>query len=99
MVLTSEDVQALDLLSAPNAPVVGLQRRIEYLDAGGNKTLDSDLVIGFAVWWAHADVAATCPGARKLEGEIHLAKDLAPSSAIGFFSVKARFLSHQRLLR
>jgi len=89
MTITSEDMQTLDLLSTPNAAVVGLQRRIEYLDARGKESLDSDMVIGFAVWWTHPHAATAYPRVRKLEGEIHLARDLAPSSAIGFFSVKA----------
>jgi hypothetical protein len=91
MTLASEDMQTLDLLSTPSAPVVGLKRRIEYLDTRGKESLDSDRIIGLAVWWT--TVATTLSGVRKLEGEIHLAKDLAPSSAIGYFSVKARFLN------
>lgn len=88
-----KDRQAFDLLASPKAVVVQLERRVRFfLSAaavsdrqapGWNDAVDE---VGTAVWWPGQPNNAE-PHVRRLEGEIHLSKDLKPTSAIAHFSI------------
>jgi len=95
-----KDSQALDLLAAPKAVVVQLQRRVRFFVTaagvsvnemlGWNDTVEE---VETAVWWPgernHAE-----PHVRRLEGEIRLSKDLKPTSAISHFSISYSVVMH-----
>jgi hypothetical protein len=88
--IESQDPQALDLLSAPKAVRVQLRRTVRYhLASAPNSSASwtenvSD--IQAAVWWPSHN-GRTSPSVRRLEGEIHLPRDLQPSSAIAHFTL------------
>ncbi|KAJ7126828.1 hypothetical protein C8R44DRAFT_106214 [Mycena epipterygia] len=91
MTLESGDNQALDMVSAPSAPVVTLRRCVRYQNPSTSSKREVDWVESFedvcrAVWWPSSGGDAA-PYSRCLEGEIKLPKDLASSSSIGRFSV------------
>ncbi|KAJ8494403.1 hypothetical protein ONZ45_g13241 [Pleurotus djamor] len=99
MELCSSDIQALDLLSSPNAIVVRLRRRVAYRDP--NLSLASKMEVGIstsdsitdsesAVWWPSVEGAAVIGDSprRLLSGEVHLQKNLKPTTAIGNFCIE-----------
>ncbi|CAA7267038.1 unnamed protein product [Cyclocybe aegerita] len=103
MELTSEDVQALDLLAAPKAIVVRLRRRVKS-HINPEKTLESFALRDsiehsqLAVWWASsegtedADHGGHGRGQRRfVNGELHLRSDTKPSSAMAHFRIEVRF--------
>lgn len=91
LILEGSDKDALDAFSMPSSIVVVLRRRVRYYHANSsarqgvawNESFDD---VGTAVWWQ-----APANGAnhlmRQMEGEIRLAKDLRPTSAMGHFSL------------
>jgi hypothetical protein len=95
LVLTSEDKQALDLLSSDNAIHVLLCRHIRYhmlaSHASKNKQVnsgwkDTSEFLDGAVWWP-VEGESRDGNTRKMHGEIRLSKDLMPSTSIAHFSV------------
>lgn len=85
MALRSSDENTLGLFSTPSAISVKLLRRVRFLNPD-NLWDESVQEVGSASWWPSAGVQSH-PNARHMEGEIKLAKDLRPSTAIGHFSV------------
>jgi hypothetical protein len=98
-------MQALDLFSLPAAPNVWLQRRVTDLAAAmvtptslqGARTLNPNTtlfervqLLESAVWWTPAEGHVSNENKRRLEGEIHLSKTLAPTSAMAHFAVEVR---------
>ncbi|KAH9925011.1 uncharacterized protein BXZ73DRAFT_50171 [Epithele typhae] len=102
LALEATDPQALDLLSAPRAPVVRLLRTV----ATGERALETRRGLEFeherqalatAVWRPAADAVGVGagggqhphrrPGRRVLHGEIHLASNLKPTSRLGRFEL------------
>lgn len=91
LTLEGTDTQALDLLSVPSSIVLSLRRRVRFYnktsssrkDVAWNETVED---MGVAVWWPSSDVASNSH-TRHLEGEVHLAKDLRPTSEMGHFSI------------
>ncbi|KAJ7170804.1 hypothetical protein C8R43DRAFT_944647 [Mycena crocata] len=91
MTLESNDHQALDMFSAPSAPVVTLRRRVRFQNPTTSSKREVDWVESFedvcsTVWWPSPG-GTDAPYSRCLEGEIKLPKDIASSSSIGRFSV------------
>ncbi|KAJ6531970.1 hypothetical protein B0H19DRAFT_1273145 [Mycena capillaripes] len=91
MTLESTDNQALDMCSAPSAPMVTLRRCVRFQNPSTSSKREVDWVESFedvsrAVFWPSAD-GNYAPYSRSLEGEIKLPKDLASTSSIGRFTV------------
>ncbi|KII85093.1 hypothetical protein PLICRDRAFT_45212 [Plicaturopsis crispa FD-325 SS-3] len=99
MALSCEDSDALDLLSKPNSIFARLRRQVSYT-AGGptiSKISGSDYKDEFqdydlAAWWPSLDRRLSekgreDPRVRYIDGEIRLANDLIPSSAIAHFAI------------
>ncbi|KAJ7707530.1 hypothetical protein B0H17DRAFT_918282 [Mycena rosella] len=91
LTLESNDTQALDMFSAPSAPLVTLRRCVRFQNPSTSSKREVDWVQSFedvcrAVWWP-APNGNDAPYSRSLEGEIKLPKDLASTSSIGRFSV------------
>ncbi|TFK27773.1 hypothetical protein FA15DRAFT_665995 [Coprinopsis marcescibilis] len=93
LLLKSDDVQALDLLSSPKSVVCRLRRVIKY-HAGQEKSVeplawkDGLEDSQSALWWPCAEVDANTRHRRRLSGELHLRKDLKPTTAIGGFRIE-----------
>jgi len=99
--LTSESQQAVDLLRAPEAVVVRLQRRIVFRvpqkmlknaeNLHSTRGKDTRDITG-AVWWLPAQIIdETLPSrehTRCMHGELHLRSDLKPSSAMPYFRIE-----------
>lgn len=94
MRIDCSDVQALDLLAAPEALDVRLRRHISMglADVSSTSTGASSYAIEFeetaedvksAVWWPVRQGATY----RALAGEIHLPRELKPSCCIGKFKL------------
>ncbi|TRM64338.1 hypothetical protein BD626DRAFT_491497 [Schizophyllum amplum] len=81
LTMAGPDLECVDLLGAPQAIVVVLQRRIAYRTAGQREQRDE---VGRAVWWPAQPPSPDCL-TRDLEGEIHLTKDLKPSCNVPSF--------------
>ncbi|CAK5268373.1 unnamed protein product [Mycena citricolor] len=78
------DAQALELLSASNAPVAVLRRIVRFQSATSKKCVESVEDVSQAVWWpSPSEADSGLPYSRCLEGEIKLSKNLASSSSIG----------------
>lgn len=96
VILESSQSQLLDLLCAPEAIPLCLQRNVQYtckaaptqVQAFANGTGQNHQTtnIGSAVWWRSPSQPGT-PYARHMEGEIRLPKDLNPSSSVGHFDL------------
>ncbi|KDR78626.1 hypothetical protein GALMADRAFT_1258921 [Galerina marginata CBS 339.88] len=101
--LSSEDLDALNALSAPNSPRVRLVRRLRHLLPRGEVgVLTGDLVpvngqsnlmtvigeMGDAVWWLPPKDVLQEPHTHYLEGEIHLSRRLEPSCACSLFQIE-----------
>jgi hypothetical protein len=94
LTLSSQDRQALDLLSSPHAINIRLRRRVRYYISASNvasykqtgsaERKDAIDFVENAVWWP-------APGgdrhSRRLNGEIRLAKDLKPTSSMAHFTI------------
>jgi hypothetical protein len=94
LTLESGDNQALEMFSAPSAPVVTLRRCVRFQNPSISSKRGADWVESFedvscAVWWPSPGGQNT-PYSRCLEGEIKLPKDLASTSSISRFSVSVR---------
>jgi hypothetical protein len=91
MTLEGQDPETLDLFSTPSAIVVNLHRRVRFFsktsharqEVSWNETAEE---MGTAVWWPSAGSRSSAL-VRHLEGELKLAKDLRPTSAMGHFSI------------
>ncbi|KAG6857382.1 hypothetical protein H0H87_004744 [Tephrocybe sp. NHM501043] len=90
LTLQGADDNTLDLFATPSAVDLKLQRRIRFYGAATelsngpwNETVED---VGHATWWPAAGTRIRS-GVRHLEGEIKLAKDLRPTTAIGCFSI------------
>ncbi|KAJ6570979.1 hypothetical protein DFH09DRAFT_1153490 [Mycena vulgaris] len=85
------DLQALNLLCTPSASNVRLHRHVKCSLLGGRTVYTHtphDLEeSGRAVWWP-ANNAQRRQDSRTFEGEIHLAKNLKPTSVISHFTLK-----------
>ncbi|KAJ6558644.1 hypothetical protein B0H10DRAFT_1846698 [Mycena sp. CBHHK59/15] len=93
LTLLCRDSQALNLLSAPTAINVHLRRQVNYpalstLPLYLLPTPESVHEIGRAVWRPANDASRRPDSSRKFEGEIHLAKNLKPTTAISDFTVR-----------
>ncbi|KAL1738217.1 hypothetical protein HDZ31DRAFT_7623, partial [Schizophyllum fasciatum] len=66
--IAAPDRETIDLLGAPQAVTVVLQRRITYRSSGSREQRDE---VGRAVWWPSQTMAPDSLS-RELEGEIHL---------------------------
>ncbi|KAJ7476020.1 hypothetical protein FB451DRAFT_265030 [Mycena latifolia] len=91
LTLESGDNQALDMFSAPSAPMVTLRRCVRFQNPSTSSKREVDWVesvedVCRAVWWPSLD-GNDAPYSRSLEGEIKLPKDLASTSSIGRFSI------------
>jgi len=92
LTLEGRDSQALDMLSTPSSVVVCLRRHVKYYNSPSSISRlnvawkDSFEDVASAVWWP-SGTSRSNPCTRHLEGEIRLAKDLRPSSAIAHFSI------------
>ncbi|KAJ7267269.1 hypothetical protein C8J57DRAFT_362650 [Mycena rebaudengoi] len=86
MTIETDDTQAADILSSITSSAVYLQRSVR-CDFGGSANIIN--ACGQATWWPSAD-GAFAPDApqRHIMGEVHLRKDLQPSSAIKNFRVE-----------
>lgn len=86
-----DDWSALDLFAAPTAIAVHLQRQVRYFrqpsygraEVAWNESVAD---MGAATWWPSPNYRRD-PSARYLDGEIKLAKDLRPTSAVAHFKV------------
>ncbi|KAI0672161.1 hypothetical protein C8Q78DRAFT_730210 [Trametes maxima] len=97
MTIETTDPQALDLLSAPRAPVVRLLRRMSTQEVDpasiGSKKLpgieyESTIQeVTTAVWWPEQASDPRSPRRRVLHGEIHLSPTLKPSCRLGKFEL------------
>ncbi|KAF7316680.1 hypothetical protein HMN09_00400900 [Mycena chlorophos] len=91
LMLESTDGQALDIMSAPSAPVITLRRHVRYQNLATSTKRAADWVdavedVCRAVLWPSAS-GVDAAYSRCLEGEIKLPKDLASTSSIGLFTV------------
>ncbi|PFH53152.1 hypothetical protein AMATHDRAFT_55616 [Amanita thiersii Skay4041] len=89
--LEGNDVATLDAFSMPSSIAVVLRRRVRWYHQTSSARQDvawNDSVedVGTAVWWPSGD-GRTDRFTRHLEGEIRLAKDLRPTSAMGHYSL------------
>ncbi|KAJ7126274.1 hypothetical protein C8R44DRAFT_781516 [Mycena epipterygia] len=86
------DLQALNLLCTPSTVQVRLNRQVKCRSltaaAGSGPALTTNDIeeSGRAVWWLNGSPRQQ--DSRKLEGEIHLPKNLKPTSAISSFTLK-----------
>ncbi|KAF5388070.1 hypothetical protein D9615_000766 [Tricholomella constricta] len=94
LTLRCPDAVALDAIALPDAIKVALQRRVKYCQKGARQTLRKPITetldVQDAVWWASMD-DATYQGddqSRTIQGEIHLHKNLQPSSDLPSFTVE-----------
>ncbi|KAH9476041.1 hypothetical protein JR316_0011610 [Psilocybe cubensis] len=89
MTLESDNQQALDLLSSPNAPNVRVRRRTKY-HSEPKKKIESkawrDEVDHSqrAVWWPTTESSDRI---RMIAGELHLKPNMAPTLAMGDFRI------------
>ncbi|KAJ7104001.1 hypothetical protein B0H15DRAFT_808037 [Mycena belliarum] len=91
LTLESNDTQALDMFSAPSAPIATLRRCVRYQNPSTSSKREVDWMESFedvcrAVWWPAPD-QNDAPYSRCLEGEIKLPKDLTSTSSIGRFGI------------
>ncbi|KAJ7227370.1 hypothetical protein GGX14DRAFT_488992 [Mycena pura] len=92
MTLECSDGQALDVLSAPSAPVVTLRRCVRYQNLSTSTKRGADWAensedVCRATLWPCGGADREAPYSRSLEGEIKLPKDLPSTSSIGRFTV------------
>jgi len=80
MIMQSSDSQTLDLVSASSAIALHLRRRVRYFE------FEDIRDVGMAVWSASRDDAQAAQ--RQFSGEIHLSRDLAPTSDFAPFAVE-----------
>ncbi|KAJ7041034.1 hypothetical protein C8F04DRAFT_1081365 [Mycena alexandri] len=83
MTIETDDSQAADVLAAIKSSAVYLQRCVK-CSFGGSSTDFSPC--GQATWWPSSDTRT--PSQRHLMGEVHLRKDLQPSTAIKEFRIQ-----------
>ena len=94
------DSQTLDLIASPNTVVVRLRRRLKYFISAGQALSKKQSVassvavddVESAVWWKPSEDSPNEACECQLEGEIHLANDLAPSSDFAPFTIEVRSL-------
>jgi hypothetical protein len=89
LTIQCEDSQALDLLSAPEAPTIYLKRSVEFTF---NPTIPNNLNarilrLSSATWRPSLKGITPNENRRHLDGEIPLQKDLVPSSSMIHFAV------------
>ncbi|CAK5265425.1 unnamed protein product [Mycena citricolor] len=90
-VCTDTDLQALDVLSAVQAPSIYLERHVQENSAGFKSVTE---VCGVATFWVSPEGAPPIPGdvandtRRQLMGEIHLRPNLQPTSKVFEFLVE-----------
>ncbi|KAJ7705564.1 hypothetical protein B0H17DRAFT_1038321 [Mycena rosella] len=85
MTIETADTQAADVLAAITSSALYLQRCVTCTFKG---TATDFSPCGQATWWPSPDGAAAQRHQRHLMGEIHLRKDLHPSTAIKPFRVE-----------
>lgn len=91
LTLEGSDKNSLDAFSMPSSIVVNLRRRVRYYHANSSARQhvawnDADEDLGTAIWWPSHD-GRSDHFTRHMEGEIRLAKDLRPTSAMGHYSL------------
>jgi hypothetical protein len=96
MVIETDDLQALDLLSSPKAIVVRLRCCVKH-HADAEKPIDSYAWKDstdhsqLAAWWASSEGATDkSRPTRHINGELHLPIDLKPTSAMAHFRIEVR---------
>ncbi|KAJ7485705.1 hypothetical protein FB451DRAFT_1230810 [Mycena latifolia] len=92
LVYYCSDLQAFNLLCTPCAINIRLHRQVKCRLISGGLQNDlapptDDIESGRAVWWP-VDHGPRRPDSRKFDGEIHLPKNLKPTSAISHFTLK-----------
>ncbi|KAG6916056.1 hypothetical protein DXG01_008629 [Tephrocybe rancida] len=90
LTIQGADDNTLDLFAAPSAVNLKLQRRVRYFSKVSPESSgpwhEAVEEVGSATWWPSAATRSRA-GARHLEGEIKLPKDLRPTTTIGNFSI------------
>jgi len=86
----------------PTAIAVHLQRQVRFFSKPSHARPEvawneSVADMGAAVWWPSPNYSRD-PSARYLEGEIKLAKDLRPTSAVGHFSISVSHSQRKSIL-
>ncbi|PPQ94799.1 hypothetical protein CVT25_007436 [Psilocybe cyanescens] len=91
LMISSHDSRSLEILADPQLQYVRLTRRIRYFDEPAKcveqylqgkepTTLEEVEEAELAAWWVPPKDVLQEPYLKRLEGEIHLAKELTPSS-------------------
>ncbi|KAF8071809.1 hypothetical protein FPV67DRAFT_1560575 [Lyophyllum atratum] len=98
LTLRGADEDTLNLFSTPSAIVAKLQRRVRFfskhsLSHSDNAWQETVEDVGSASWWPSAGVRSHS-SVRHMEGEIKLAKDLRPTTAVGHFSITYHVVLH-----
>ncbi|KAF8802490.1 hypothetical protein BYT27DRAFT_7172935 [Phlegmacium glaucopus] len=94
LLLESQDLQALDLFSSSTSIVVRLRRLIRYHWVTGDRIFESpgwkDAIeySHLATWWRQTETSADDSSKRYINGELHLASDLKPTSAMAHFRLE-----------
>ncbi|KAJ3720830.1 hypothetical protein DFJ43DRAFT_717265 [Lentinula guzmanii] len=95
--IRSQDRQALELISSPDAAIVQLNRRINYKDVqmcGGKSSRWSSVVetVGVVTWKSHEGTLLEEPVLAEYSstiiGKVKLKRDLAPSSVIANMAIE-----------
>ena len=103
LLLESQDLEALDLLSSPRSVVVRLRRSIKY-HSGADPTFERSAwrdpnlehvawrnaieYSPLARWWPSAEISADFHSKRYLNGELHLVSNVKPTSAMVQFRME-----------
>ncbi|KAF9461996.1 hypothetical protein BDZ94DRAFT_1126652, partial [Collybia nuda] len=98
------DTQVLDLLSSPRAINARLQRRIKYFQSNVRQAAKrrssttgaiqhdvEETKITTAKWWSPPKDSLLDGDERRVEGELHLPRDLQPSSDFAHFIVEVSY--------
>ena len=96
LLLESQDLEALNLISSPKSIVLRLRRFIKY-HSNDDQTLEhfawGDAVqeSSLATWWPSTEGSADDPNLhtkRYINGELHLESDITPTSAMAHFRME-----------
>jgi hypothetical protein len=89
MTIEADDSQVADVLASIRSTALYLQRRVRCTFGYSSVNISR---CGQAIWWPSPDAAAYLgnAGQRHIMGEIHLRRELHPSTAIKQFQVEVR---------
>ncbi|KDR84257.1 hypothetical protein GALMADRAFT_54975 [Galerina marginata CBS 339.88] len=99
LVISSQDSRSLELLASPKLQYIRLARRVtlfenplkgieQHVQGKQPKVLEEFDEAELAVWWSPPKDVLQDQHVKRLEGEIHLAKELPPSSNFLPFSIE-----------